>query len=118
MYGKNGVESDGELYRMQQEAIQRARETAKSATLPPEPMRRDRYYMNEPEQISCRIPEKHQKHNDLFNFKGISNIFSGLFKNLTMEDILLLGVLILLLMDDADDEIILLVLFLFISGIF
>lgn len=112
MYGKYGVDSDGELYKMQQDAIRRARETAKSATLPPEPCCEKEYPFHEIEDKHCRTPEKTKK-----EFKGLGNIFSGLFQNFSIEDLILLGLLVLLLIDDADDEIVILVLFIFICGI-
>lgn len=116
MYGKNGVESDGDLYRMQQDAIRQARESARNATLPPEIPRRN-IHREEQRQPQCPAPKSHRKHKDGCETKGLSSIFSGMFSNFSMEDILLLGLLILLLMDDADDEIIMIVMFLFVCGL-
>ncbi|MBE6904254.1 MAG: hypothetical protein E7480_06565 [Ruminococcaceae bacterium] len=96
----NGVESDGELFKMRQEAVKKAREMSRNATLPI------------PENPPCESVEKSS------GKIGISGKFSSLFKNFDKEDFLLLAILILLMTDNADDEIIIMVLFAFICGLF
>ncbi len=97
----NGVESDGELFKMRQEAVQKAREMSRNATLP------------NPECSPCKDIKKFEEKSS-----GISGKLSSLFKRFDKEDLLLLAILILLMTDDADDEIIIMVLFAFICGIF
>ena len=106
MYREIGIESDGQLYKMQQDAIRRAREAAASAQLkPPE---KEHHNHGTEQGIVIREREKH----NIFPIGG----FTKLLKNFKGEDLLLLGLLFLLLNEGAEEELILIVVFLFISG--
>ena len=127
MYSKNhGIESDGELYKMQQEAIRRARETANSAQKSPSRSHNDERRHDNSKHLAPKEPECEHKlepsHNEkrgLFNIFGSgssNNIFSNIFKNFKLEDILLILVLIMLVNDESDDDIIIIIAFLLFFG--
>ena len=97
-----GVESDGDLFRMQQEAIKRARETAKLTHFDDKPL------LN---QETTAKPIK--KKSFLF---GDNNPFSSILKGFKTDDLLLLVVLFLLISEESDDDIILIILFLLFTG--
>lgn len=132
MYTKSyGVESDGELFKMQQEAIRRAREMSKAATLPLPPHAQEAAPEREPapalppapapesqplsEEKALDSLKKHSLFGGLFGGHG-KGVLGGILSNLKMDDILLLVLLFLLLTEHADTDIILIVGFLLIAG--
>ncbi len=99
-----GVESDGDLFKMQQEAIKRARETALLSQ-----------FKNSSEVLTRKEEptQKPQKKSLLF---GENNPFSSILKNFKTDDLLLLVILFLLINEEAEDDIILIILFLLFTG--
>ena len=88
--------SDGELYRMQQEAIERARETA----------RRSPSYGGVPLIAAPQKQEPKNENQGGFSLKRITEML-----NLQNSDsLILIGVIALLLADGCDDELLLLAL--------
>ncbi len=81
--------SDGELYRMQQEAVLRARETARSAPSNPSKQKEN--------ECEKRKEPFINKLTELLNFKG-------------NDSLLLVGVILLLIFDGCDDELLLIAL--------
>ena len=96
------IDSDGQLFKMQQEAIKQARETASRATLPV-PVKKASFTIKK--KPSSNIIKKENK-----------NFLSRFFKTLKTDDLILIGILILLIYEDADDDIILVIIFLLLSG--
>lgn len=113
------IESDGELYKMQQEAIRRARETARrsmdygagpsrpdSAPAPqyisdPQPRtRRLRSICRRPKRCARRRP---QKRNGLLRRPDFID-------RVGMDNLLILAVLVILLMDECSDTLLLIAL--------
>lgn len=131
MYVKSyGVESDGELFKMQQEAIRMAREMSRAATLPMQGhSANEDTYKPEPEtdietfgkslSLSEEKPlESAAKRQSLLGglFGGGKGLLGGFFTNIRTDDILLLVLLFLLITENADIEIILIIGFLLIVG--
>ena len=108
MYSELGIESDGELYKMQQDAIRRARETAAGAKLP------------RPES-EAPIPTQAALPPDVVKREEGKNLFGGfelgkLFKGVNGEELLIVGVILILLLEEAPEELILILLFVLFSG--
>lgn len=100
-----GVESDGDLFKMQQEAIKRAKETSMLS------------HFNDSSSHQTEIKEKCEipLHKKSLLFGGESP-FSNILKNLKTDDLLLLALLFLLINEEAEDDIILIILFLLFTG--
>lgn len=107
MYRGIGVESDGELYKMQQDAIRRAKETASQSSFKSTPHEETNAI-----QAKTEIIEAPTKRGLFSGGGGLSKLFGG-FKS---DDLLLLAVLFLLVNENADEDIILIVAFLLFSG--
>lgn len=99
-----GIESDGDLFRMQQEAIQRARETATLSQF------------NDTKIHQTDVKEKIEKQQKKSLLFGGENPFSNILKNFKTDDLLLLVLLFLLINEEAEDDIILIILFLLFTG--
>lgn len=104
MYKELSVEPNGSLLRMQKEAIERAKETAAKAQIPPQ---------EKPKYIHKTSPISSIKK----RFLGGNSLNIGkIFSNIGKDDLLLIVLLFLLIDDDADEEIIIIVLFLLFVG--
>jgi len=121
MYSRNfgGMESDGDLYKMEQEAVRRAYEAREKsrAQRPPSaaPQASAPFFAeSSPRQAEPslrpadaeRPPER----------KRNGGILGGLLNNLRFDDILLILLMILLIQEDTDFDLILILGFLLVSG--
>ena len=107
----------GDLYKMQQEAILRARETRAKSTLPP--IADPAPPATEPE----RPPATEKKQGILGMFSGLfsggssgNGLGGGFLSGIKSDDIMLLLILYLLIKEGADDDIVLIFVFLVLSG--
>lgn len=104
------VSSDGDLYRMQQEAIERARQTARqSPSYGAAGKNEHPKYITPPLLSSAKDDMKHHK----IKFKRRKTDAGQhikIFDKLTNENILILGLLALLLIDGSEDYILLIAL--------
>ncbi len=99
-----GVESDGDLFKMQQEAIKRAKETSMLSQ-----------FNDSQNNHSDNIKKLEKHHNKSLLFGG-DNPLSNILKNFKTDDLLLIVLLFLLINEEAEDDIILIILFLLFSG--
>ena len=96
------IESDGDLFKMQQDAIQYAKNTAaQSKFIKPEPLEKS--------------PKKRLLYDK--NGTGINGFLQGFLKNIKFDDLILVAIIIIMINENADEELILLLILLFVLGL-